>query len=89
MRHDADTRRIFVDEHVIGTSMRTLGEDVTRLRGRGLDREQAGDNGGLEPVRERRVEQPILDEIGRPRLESPVGELLPPRLGSSSDLPRR
>ena len=63
MGHNADTRRIFIDEHVIGTSMRTLGENVSWLRGRGLDREQAGDDGGFEPVRERRIEQPILDEI--------------------------
>lgn len=98
MCHDAYARRILVDEDVVRSSMRALSKDVfwfevgARLGAAvGFDGGEGQDSGHywiLEPLRKRRVEQSVLDKVGRPGLQSTMGELFPPRLRGASNLRR-
>lgn len=84
--HDADSRRILVDEDMIRPAVRAGTEDVGGVTGRNGHRLEAWHDGRFEPLREHGVEELVTHEVGRPRLQTPMCEMLPPRFRSRGDL---
>lgn len=94
MRHDADAGRILVDEDVVRPAVRAAAKDVRRavdavVTRRDGNRLHAGYDRRLEPRGQLGVEERVADEVGRPRLQPAVSELLPSWLGGRGDLKRR
>lgn len=87
MRHDADARRILIDQDMIRT---LVGAGCEKMRRRLVVTEgngqQARHNGLVEPRRKGFVEKSVTDKIRRPGLESAVRELFPSRFGRGGDL---
>lgn len=54
--------------------------------GRQRCRQQSRDDGLVQPVRERGIEESVLDEIGGPGLQPSVSELFPSWLRCAGDL---
>ena len=92
MRHDAHAGRVLVDQDMVGPFVRAIREEVRRIVAATIgdfEREESGDDGFHEPLRECFVEERVLDEVGRPGLETTVGQLLPSRLRRIRDLEKR
>lgn len=86
MGHDADTGGIFIDEHMVGAAVRAAAEEAGWAAVGEGDREQAGDDGILEPRGEGRIQQAVANEFRGPSLEAAMAELSPSRLGGGLDL---
>lgn len=78
MRHDSDSWRILVYQHVVRPLVRALGEEVGRIRSSGARQgKNSRDDGLLQPWWQRSIDQLVLNEIRRPCLETSMSQLFP------------